>query len=37
MNRLGIVFLKNCDLKTQKTVFQIAGKYAFFFFEKAEF
>jgi hypothetical protein len=21
MNRLGIAFLKNCDLKTQKTVF----------------
>jgi hypothetical protein len=23
MNNLGIAFLKNCDLKTQKTVFSL--------------
>jgi hypothetical protein len=31
MNRCGIAFLKNCDLKTQKIIFQIADKLVFFF------
>jgi hypothetical protein len=32
MNCLRIAFLKNCDLKIQKTAFQIAGNGFFFFF-----
>jgi hypothetical protein len=36
MNRCGIAFLKNCDLKTQKIIFQIADKLVFFF-SNAEF
>jgi hypothetical protein len=31
MNRLEIEFLKNCDLKTQKTVFSNRSKCGVFF------